>query len=228
MPSVPVPLRALLLLSAVWFSGGCATVYEVKVDAASRVAGFSPAGTSFAIVAVHNQSGAEPGELRRNAIANSVKTALSAHGLYEAADPTGADLIVEISYGIDPAKLTRTVNQELAFGRPVGAFDRLGPPPESAVARAMMGYAQLESTEITREKYVSICARENRSMTAERPPQDFWQVHVTIENESRDLRGHLPVLVSAAMDYIGRTTEGEVTLTMRQDDEAIRFVQRGL
>jgi hypothetical protein len=228
MSSIPVPLRALCLLSAIWLSGGCASVYDVKVDAASRVAGFSSGGTSFAIVSVRNQSGSEPGELRRKEIATSVKTALSAHGLYEAPDPGAADLVVEIRYGIDPAKVTRTVDQELAFGRPVGAFDRLGSPPEGAVARAMMGYAQLESTEVTREKYVSICARENRAMGTERPPQDFWQVHVTIESESDDLRGHLPVLVSAAMDYIGRTTEGEVTLTMRKDDEAIRFVQRGM
>lgn len=228
MSSSPAPLRALWLLSAVLFSGGCTTVYEVKVDAASRVAGFSPGGASFSIIAIRNPSGSQPGELRRNEIANAVKTALSAHGLYEVPDPAAADLIVEISYGIDPAKVTRTVDQELAFGRPVGAFDRIGPPPEGAVARAMMGYAQLESTEIKREKYVSICARENRAMSNERPPQDFWQVHVTLENESDDLRGHLPVLVSAAMDYIGRTTEGEVTLTMRQDDEAIRFVQRGM
>jgi hypothetical protein len=53
-------------------------------------------------------------------------------------------------------------------------------------------------------------------------------VNVAIANDSDDLRGHLPVLISAAMDYIGQTTEGEVSFTMRGDDEAIRFARKGM
>lgn len=211
-------------MAAVLIGAGCASTYEVSVKATSRIAGVSPGGTSFVI---HDPNRAALGELRTAEIGNALRTALSAHGLHEAADSKTADLVVEITYGIDPAKVSRVEHQEFVFGRPVMPGDRLGPPPEG-VARELMGYSQTVSTEFTREKHVSICARGVRGSAEEQLGEDFWRVHVVIANDSDDLRGHLPVLISAAMDYIGRTTDGEVTMAMRSDDDAIQFVQRGL
>ncbi len=214
----------LLLMAAALFCAGCASTYEVSVQATSRIAGVSRGGTSFVI---HDPNRAALGELRTAEIGNALRTALSAHGLHEAADSKTADLVVEITYGIDPAKVSRVEHQEFVFGRPVMPSDRLGPPPEG-VARELMGYSETIATEFTREKHVSICGRGGRAIAEEQPGEDFWRVHVVIANDSDDLRGHLPVLISAAMDFIGRTTDGEVTLAMRDDDSAIQFVQRGL
>lgn len=136
-------------------------------------------------------------------------------------------MIVEISYGIDAPTVTQTVYQEIAFGRPVSPSERIGPPPEG-VAREMMGYTALVETRVARIKHVAICARANRTDTEESPAPEAWRVHASIDNESGDLRGHLPTLFAAAMDYIGRTTDGETSFTMKSDDEAIRFVQRGM
>lgn len=212
----------VLVLAALWL-GGCASVYEVRVDAMSRVSGVSPGGTSFAII---DRAGTGNGSLRQNEIAGLMRTALSAHGLYEASVDK-AEMIVEISYGMDPEKRTETIYQEIVFGRPTLPSERIGQPPEG-VARAMIGYEQMVSTEVSRLKHISICARANRAETDESPSPDVWRVHVSIENESADLRGHLPILISGAMDFIGRTSDGEITFTLRSDDEAIRFVEKGM
>jgi hypothetical protein len=200
-------------------------VYEVKVEAETRPEAMSVSRVSFRI----EDKSADPGAsaLRRNEIAGHIRTALSAQGLYEAPDATTADLVVEISYGIGPARTQRTVYQELAYGRPVMDAQRLGPPPEG-VAREMMGYTELATTTVTHEKHLSICARANRANQDEKPAEDLWRVHVSIENESEDLRGHLAVLTTVAMDHMGRATHGPAAITLRSDDEAIRFVKKGL
>jgi hypothetical protein len=215
---------AALVAATALIAGGCSSVYQVTVAATSELSGLPRDSLSFSI---HHQSAGAIGALRQKEITTFVKTALSARGLYEARDLKSADMIVDISYGMGPPRTEHTVEQTLVNGRPMGAFQSLGLPPEG-VAREVMGYTPLVSTTILREKYLSIHAHDNRQVEADRPAQDLWRVDVRIEDESDDLRGHLPVLIAAAMDHIGRTTDGEATLAMHSDDEAVRFVRKGL
>ena len=214
----------LLAGTALLASLGCATTYDVTVRAIARHAVGRPEATSFVI---RDANGSSLGELRRREIATAVRTALSAHGLHEAGEAKAADLVVEIAYGIEPPSIKETVTQEIAFGRPVIVGDRLGAAPEG-VTRELMGYTEVVSTEIVREKYVTICGRRNATDDTILPASDLWRVDVTIANESQDLRGHLPILISAAMDFIAKSTDGEITIGMRSDDEAVQFVQRGM
>ncbi len=217
-------LLSVLLLGPGVFVSGCASTYQVTVEADARPTADAAPRVSFRID--DKSVAASTGPLRRGEIANHLRAALSAQGLYEAPDAARADMVVEISYGIGPARVQQTVYQEIVNGRPAAAGEGLGPPPEG-VARELMGYTALASTTVTREKHLSICARENRSAEAERPSEDLWRVHVSIESDSEDLRGHLPVLAAVAMDHLGRNTEGPTTTTRRDDDGAIRFIRQG-
>ena len=201
---------------------GCTSAYQVKVEAMARPTASAPA-TSFRIQEPPHAGSIGP--LRREEIASHVRTALSAHGLYEAASPDAADLIVEIDYGMGPERVQHTVYEEVAFGRPGGGGRLKGPPPEG-VAREMMGYSELANTVVVREKHMSICARKPAG--GDEPPIDVWRVYVSIEDEGDDLRGCLPVLASAAMDHMGRSTGGPASVTLRSDDEAIRFIRKGM
>ena len=213
----------ILVFVAALGGGGCASTYKVAVDASARTQGVPPGAASFHI---HNHHAAMLSALRRSEIENCLKAALSAHGLYEAPNPQAADMLVEISYGITPPREKVVATEELIFGRPASAAEHMGRPPEG-VMREVMGYTPIVTTTIIREKYMSICARTNQARADHPPPADLWRVHVRIEDESDDLRGHLPVLISAAMDHIGRSTEGEEEITLQSDDEAIRFVRKG-
>lgn len=212
------------LLAAALFSG-CASTYDVKVHADARPQPEASPRHSFRID--DRSATAGPSALREREIAGHLRTALSAQGLFEAPEAVRPDIVVELTYGLGPPRVQRKVYQEIVNGRPMPAGQRVGPPPEG-VAREMMGYVALAETTITREKHLSICARTNRADEDEGPAEDLWRVHVTIESESEDLRGHLPVLASVAMDHIGRSTEGALSVTLRSDSEAIRFVRKGM
>ena len=208
--------------TGVYFAG-CASVHRLTVEASVQSGRVAPKSQSYRIV--DREAGA--GQLRLGEIASHVRTALSAQGLYEATDVESADMVVEIDYGIEAPRVQRNVYQELINGRPVPAIRREGPPPEG-VAREMMGYSSMATLTVVREKHLSICARENTAREDAQPPADLWRVHVSLENESDDLRGHLPILAAVAMDHVGRATNGPETVTLRRSDEAMRFVRKGL
>ena len=219
--SFPRTFVASIALAAAVFSAGCASTYHVKVDASTRPEAARPLRSSFRI-----EDKTAPGQdgLRFKEVANQVSAALLANGFHRAVEPGLADIVVEISYGMGDEEVERTVYQEIAYGRPVPADGRIGVPPPG-VAREMMGYAQIASSVVHREKYLSLRACTNRA-TGTQPPEDLWQVHASLEDGSDDLRGSLLVLATAAMEHIGYSTNGPVTLTLRSDDDAIQFMRR--
>jgi hypothetical protein len=220
-------LSRLVLTTGALVLAGCTSVYDVTVTATARDA-VPTAATSFAI---RDRTPAGPGDLRRQEVASALRTALSSRGLYESPDPARADLVIEIAYGLDPAVVTSSPARPIAHGKPMLPGDLIGAPP-AGVTRAVMGYDERIETETSRAKHVSICARRNRAESdadsAASPEPDLWRVQVEIADASRDLRGHLPVLLSAAMGYFGTTTAGPVVVALRAADDAIHFVQRGL
>lgn len=207
------------------FAAGCASTYELKVEAIARSESTPRAAESYRIEDRTPIGGTHV--LRNKEIADLLRTALSAHGLYEAPDSRAADLVVEIAYGIGPERVQQTVYQRLSNGRPVPATEERGPAP-TGVAREMMGYAELTDTRVLREKFLSLRAHESQPREVGRPTYDVWSVDVSMEDEGGDLRGHLPLLLTAAMDRIGRSTDGTVAVTLRSDDPAVRFVRRGM
>src|SRR4051812_46321867 len=87
---------AALAICTALLAGGCATHYEVKVDAVSQPQAREV--TSYKIKTKTPSS--ESDTLRAQEAAVFVKTALSGRGLYEAADTETADMIVVVDYGI--------------------------------------------------------------------------------------------------------------------------------
>ena len=61
-----------------------------------------------------------------------------------------------------------------------------------------------------------------------RPRQEVWTVDVTSEGESRDIRKNLPVLVAASIDYIGKDSQGQKTIRIKDSSNDIAFVKKGL
>lgn len=218
-------LRRTLACAAAALFAGCTSVYQVKVEALARPVAASGGAVSYRIKDAADGTRAD--SLRRQEIARHVRTALSAHGMYESPSAASADLVVEIEYGIGPERVQQTVYQELANGRPVREGELRGARPEG-VARELMGYTELANTTVVREKHMSICARQNRQGDSDEPPVEVWRVYVSIDDEGDDLRGRLPVLASAAMDHVGGTTQGVASMEVRSDDERVKFIRKGM
>lgn len=222
-----LPLVTLLLTGAlsVTLGGGCTTAYKAKVDAISHV---NLSGGAIESYTIRNKGGAaEIDSLRFNEAAQHVKTALSAHGLYETPDPAKADMLVDIEYGMGPPRMKLEEYHLPVFGP--GAMEtrptHRGPAGDGT---ELLGYETSYIGVVLHEKRMAMCGRENKPADDAGPPRELWRVEVSVEDEGRDLRGYLPILASTAMDQIGHNTHGAITTTLKADAEEIAFVRKGL
>jgi hypothetical protein len=242
-------LSQVLLASAVaFFLSGCGTTYDVKVDAISKPA-HDPTATAVAPAkeavsyTIQNKNPAVDSEsLRYKEAAEYVKTALSGKGLYEAPSLEKADMIVEVDFGIDTPRTkmeesTVPVYAQVGGGvryeevsvagrngtvttRTVPVFD----PPRTE----LVGYQDVITPVTVYDKYLRLSARENKETTEGKPPAEIWSVNVSTEDESKDLRKYLPLLASASVDYIGKDSNTQKTIKLKETDPGVGFIRKGM
>lgn len=220
------------------FSGGCAAKRDVTVD--SMVEPTFNGQPSRSYVIRTKPQGREPvSELRDQEAVQHIKTALSAQGMWEAPNAETADLIVEVDYGIDDPRIRfdiipapiytgvvpdESIRQVPAANAPEvsggGGFTigRLRGPDHNEITVAV----------VVREKHLTISGRENKPVAEGRQPPEIFRVSASIEDESTDLRGSLPVLASVVMDKLGQPTEGAAMQTIKENSEAVDFIRRGM
>lgn len=230
-----LPLPALVLLGALL--GACQTTHKIEVDALSRpeMAG----NTSYRLVVTNPEI--DTGSLRHREAVGYIKKALAAKGMYEAPDPAAADMAVTIDYGISPPKSRVEEVSHAEFRRQPGsvytAVIRVGtnaagqPVYQNVVVQepdryVYAGDSVQQVTIVTYEKHLSLSARENKPNADNGPAQEVWTVDLRSEGSNRDLRKTLPVLAGAAIDYIGKETNGPQTVKLKEDDGAVDFVKQ--
>jgi len=219
--------------------GGCATTHEVKVEALAKPEAVAAVSYQF----VNRNPHATTDSLRHREAEGMVRTALSGKGLYEAPEKVEPDIVIEVDYGIKPPIFRReTISEPIWIRRPVSSgsaassagLDPSGNPVFRTRSRRdspsteIAGYREYHVTVVVYEKYVRLTARQNAADVEGRPPLELWSVDVTSEGESRDLRRHLPVLVAASIDYIGRDTQGPQVIRLKDTDADVAFVRKGM
>jgi hypothetical protein len=225
---------ALLLLAA-----GCSTsTHKVKVDAISKPA---PADAqSYRLKSKNPTLGEE--NLRYREAAEFVRTALSGKGLYEAPSEDKADMIVELDYGMETprVKMERVsvpIYSQVGGGvryDTVPVTDARGNTSYRTVAvyepprNELVGYDEMPRMVTVYEKYLKITARENKSASEGKPPSELWSVQASAEDESKDLRKYLPIMASATVDYIGKDSNHQTVVKVKENGEAVGFIRRGM
>jgi hypothetical protein len=225
---------ALMLLGS-----GCATTHEVKVDSLAK-----PQAENAVSYEIKNRNPLVADDsLRYKEAAGMVKTALSGKGMYEAPPNTKPDMVVDLDYGVGPPQMrTETVSEPVYItvpgqirtervqvgtdsqGRPIYQTITVQDPPTTEFA----GFREYLVTVVVYEKYLKLSAHENKEAAEGRPPSEIWTVDVTSEGESRDIRKNLPVLVAASIDYIGKDTQGQKTIRIKDSNKDIAFVKKGM
>ncbi|MEO7345446.1 MAG: hypothetical protein ABIZ49_00330 [Opitutaceae bacterium] len=233
------PLGSLLFAGSLFFLGGCASTYNIKVDALSK-----PTSDPVVSYEIHNKNPLIADDsLRYKEAAAYVKTALSGKGLYEAPSNTKADIVVDIDYGIGPPQTRReTLSEPVYITMPgqtrtqtvqVGT-DRNGNPIYQTIVTQdpptteFAGYREYQVSVTVYEKYLRLTARTTTPVEEGRPSPEIWTVDVTSEGESRDLRKNLPVLVAASIDYIGKDTQGQKSIKLKDSSSDVAFVKKGM
>ncbi|MGH7943785.1 MAG: hypothetical protein ACREH8_19240 [Opitutaceae bacterium] len=233
-------LRHVLALATVGFVlAGCATTHRVKVDSLAK----PDAEASISYEIKNKNPLVADDSLRFKEAANLVRTALSGRGMYEAPANTKPDLVVDLDYGVGPPEMRKETISEPVYitipgqirtervqvgtdsqGRPIYQTITVQDPPTTEFA----GFREYIVTVIVYEKYLKLSARENAEPVEGRPPQEVWTVDVTSEGESRDIRKNLPVLVAASIDYIGKDSQGQKTIRIKDTNSDIAFVKKGM
>lgn len=241
--ALPVVLAASLVLLAT----GCATsTYEVKVDAISKSRTTAPTGDpsgelqSYKIKSKNPAVGDE--NLRYKEAVDYVKTALSSKGLYEAPNQDRADMIVELDYGMDSPRTKMETVSVPVYAQTGGGVryeqvevtDPRGNKGFRTVAvyqpprTELIGFDDVPRQVNVYEKYLRITARENKPASEGRPPSEVWSVNVSTEDESKDLRKYLPILASATADYIGKDSNNQRTVKIRDPSQITEFIRKGM
>jgi hypothetical protein len=241
--SVPPQFRAgatfitlIAALAALVFAG-CSTT--VTVDALAK----PDAAKSISYKLENKNPLVTEDSLRYKEAAGYVKTALSGKGMYEAPPNTKADVVVNLDYGVHPPEVRRETVSEPVYieipgerrtervqvgvdsqGRAIFQTIVIQDPPTTQLA----GYRDYQITTIVYEKYLKLSAVSTEPVAEGRPPAEVWTVDITSEGESRDLRKNLPTLVAASIDYIGKETDGQKTIKIKDSDSKIAFIKKGM
>lgn len=231
--------RGLALLTGALLLGGCATTYQVKVDSLAK----PNAEDSISYEIKNRNPLVADDSLRYKEAASMVKTALSGKGMFEAPPNTKADMVVDLDYGVGPPQMRKETVSEPVYitvpgqirtervqvgtdsqGRPIYQTITVQDPPTTEFA----GFREYVITVVVYEKYLKLSARENKEAVEGRPPSEIWTVDVTSEGESRDIRKNLPILVAASIDYIGKDTQGQKTIRIKDTASDVAFVKKGM
>jgi hypothetical protein len=232
------PLVAALALV---FSG-CASTYKVTVSSINNPE--LPNGTTYVLTT------ADPNlpekDLNYHMVADRVRTALAAKGMYEAASPNDADVVITIEYGARPPRTKVTTVQSTAIltpdplgrdidpitGRPYpypnsgnNSITIGGPNPNQYPYPYPSGRTQTMTTTeervtVVSEKYIRLSARENikpRDRGRKKAAQ-VWIVEAIIEDEKSDVHDVMPPMVTALTDYIGQNSGGKQTVVVSSDE----------
>lgn len=233
------PFTGFLGLSLLALLSGCATTYKFKVDAISNPS--ATTGHSYRVVNMNPEGGED--DLRSQEAAEWVKTALSGKGLYEANSVDDADMIVELEYGMEePRTKVSTISTPVYAEVPgsvryvqVPVKNKDGTISMATVAvrepssREYIGERESVIVQTIYEKYMRITARENNpEEETDARGEQIWSVYVTNEDERDDLRQYLPVMASAAIDFIGENSETQQEVKLKDSDEVVTFVKQGL
>ncbi len=221
------------------FLGGCASPYTFKVDAINNpdVEGHK----SFKMVSSNAE--VDEHDLQYKEVSDYLKTTLSAQGLYEAPDAESADMIVDISYGVGEPQIDfKTYTTPVYAVRSAGS--RVVSIPVVDNKGAVIGYrtatiydpprrevVDFEEKTVpvtTYEKYLRVTARDNQNLDDSEAPAQVWSIYVKNKDESDDLRKYLPLMAAAAVPYVGGNTESQEEIKLKESDEKVAFVKRGM
>ncbi|MDQ8185142.1 hypothetical protein [Pelagicoccus sp. SDUM812002] len=231
-----VGLLMALLLQA------CNTTYEMQVDAIKNPRPTDPDADSY--VLIPRDPAQDTTDLRYQETVKWIKTALSAKGMYEALDPLDADMVIEVDYGMEPPRQEIRVVEVPEYRTIRGpghyALQTVYDPVTKKTrtirvyvpgrtSTELIGYSQQTQTIIINEKYMVLTAKENKlAESGDTTSEELWSVTVRNEDDSTDLREYLPIMASAATDYIGEDTVNSTTVRLKSDDEVVAFVKQGL
>ena len=235
-----IELIPLVALFATLVITGCSSTYSFKVDAINNSDPNVKELKSYKIVSSNVQFNEE--DLEFQEVSQYIKTALSGRGYYEAPAIDNADMVIDVSYGVSEPQTDFKTKTSPIYGRSSGGFKTISTPVidrngnvryvNSTVFTPsrveMIGVQEQIIPIITYEKYLRMTSRDNRDIVNKESPTQVWSIYVKNKDESEDLRKYVPLMAAAAIPYVGENTENQQEIRIKEEDDIVDFVKKGL
>jgi hypothetical protein len=212
---------ALFGAAGIVFAAGCATSHTFKVDAISNPE-VEKVG-SYHIVTGNSRIAEEDPQFQE--MAAYVKTALSGKGYHEAPNAEEAELVIEVDYGTNRPQ----IDFKTGAGDSGRGLDRTG---RTYTGRSRNVSIERDETEYipvtTYEKYLKLIAWENQDGVEPEDQTQVWQVTVKTKDDQDDMEKYLPLLAAASIAYMGEDTESQEKIVLKETDDDVVFVKKGM
>lgn len=209
-------MRSLcLVLLCVALSGcsGFGTRYSTEISALSSRAALS----KKAYLLLPGAQETSPYDLQYLEFSGYIDKAMASQGFIKVTEPTKAEVIVFLSYGVgDP--IARTYSYSVPVYGQTGfyASQKKGKSKTYYTPTyGVTGYTNQIGTEINYVSNISLDAYDNTDLNTPQP-QQLWKMEVSSTGQSNDLRMVFPYMVASMKPYIGRNTGQKINVMLKQ------------
>ena len=226
-------LPLFLLAGMILGLAGCATRYEVRLDALNS-GEIGPRGNGLSYRLASATPGIEESDLFFKEVARHLEPVLIRKGYEPAGEEGNPDLLIKVDAHLsEPLVETRSYSEPVYLERhgymrtfrvPVlndegkvvrYHYSRYYVPPRTTFS----GWIDRDQQVTVYDKVLSLSARrilEDGSLT-----EEVWAITISMRDQSTDYRSSLPYMLVAAAPYIGARTEGEQVIVLKGDDEEL-------
>lgn len=230
---MPKRIAILLLLGA---SASCAfgpPPFEVTVDALAANGGSEL--RSYSLVSGNADGSVE--DLQFQEYARYLDRALLARGFTAVMPSQSAQLTIVLSYGVHGPFTTEENYSQPIWGqtgfrtvyrfprRPDGALCREGGRYYYQPTYGVTGYSTGQRSVTTFAQYVTIEAFPSAEFHQPGRQQVIWRVDIESIGKRSDLRQGFPIMLAAAVPYIGSNSGQKVELELDEDADAVQLLK---
>jgi hypothetical protein len=218
----------LLLLSVVWSITACAgtTVYTVKTNGITAPGAQSSSPTYVLFSA---NPGIKVTDLEFIEYVDYIDSALKSRGFTKVHDLSEASLVIGVSYGIgDPESSTQSSSYTYTppkkdddGNKPTGFWDGFAKGIGSTSSKHTS-----TTTTTTYHRFLVLEAFDCQVSNQKNQLVPVWKNTVASRGTTGDLRVVFPYLVAASVDYLGKNTKKEITVSIRAGDPTVKSLRK--
>jgi len=198
--------RQILLFSLLVLSISGCIPFIVKVDSISDVR----IKTGKRYILLPGMKGIPEGDLQFREFAEYVRRGLHKKGYTPEKNTEEIDIAIFLSYGIGDPKIIYYSSSEWVF--------------DPSVNGSVKSQPQLRPTK-EYHRYLVLKAIDLREYKRNGKFVPIWKTTVTSYGSSGDLRRVFPVLVAAALPYIGTNTGKKVNVLLTEINDNVKFIK---
>ncbi len=210
-------------------AGLCAGGQQVRVQVNALAAADAASQTRFFILPAN--PGVQVSDLQFQEYAQEVARALFARGYQPAQTPDEATVLVMMSWAIS-APQSRTETRMVGGMAQQEVVDGVRAPAAPGLPAQVSSHTEFRPTQTplaeTVTTYVRQLALKGFDQTAfkkDKSIKELWEMTLTSEGSSNDLRAVFPALVAAGQPYLGKGTPKAVTVDLGQNANEVKYVR---